>query len=140
MKITSTVSYLSQLSTECVHQKSGSSIQTDAPIDNNGLGRMFSPTDLVATALASCMITVMGIKAETNDIKFEEVDAEVEKIMDSNPRRISEIKIRMKIGERWSRKEKELMERTALNCPVAKSLHPDLLQDVKFVYTNESSD
>jgi uncharacterized OsmC-like protein len=101
---------------------------------------MFSPTDLVATALASCMITVMGIKAETNDIKFEEVDAEVEKIMDSNPRRISEIKIRMKIGERWSRKEKELMERTALNCPVAKSLHPDLLQDVKFVYTNESSD
>ena len=84
------------------------------------------------------MITVMGIKAAENDISFQAVSADVQKIMKSNPRKIGELIIKISIGEQWSSKEKTLMERTALNCPVAKSLHPDLLQNVKFIYTNDS--
>jgi len=136
--MTSNVEYIKNLSTSCTHIKSGSQILTDAPTDNNGKGEKFSPTDLVATSLAACMLTVMGIKAEEDKIHFQNVSAAVEKIMESNPRRISEIKIIISIGEVWSKKEKSIMERTALTCPVAKSLNPDLLQEIEFVYTNES--
>jgi putative redox protein len=136
--MTSNVEYIKNLSTSCTHIKSGSQILTDAPTDNNGKGEKFSPTDLVATSLAACMLTVMGIKAEEDKIGFQNVSAAVEKIMESNPRRISEIKIIISIGEVWSKKEKSIMERTARTCPVAKSLHPDLLQEIEFVYTNES--
>ena len=138
MKITSTVNYIGNLRTDCVHQKSNTTIYTDAPTDNKGKGEKFSPTDLVATAFAACMITVMGIKAAENDISFQAVSADVQKIMKSNPRKIGELIIKISIGEQWSSKEKTLMERTALDCPVAKSLHPDLLQNVKFIYTNDS--
>jgi len=138
MKITSTVKYAGNLGTSCVHLKSKSEIQTDAPIDNNGKGQKFSPTDIVATALASCMMTVMGIKAEQNGIKFNNLIASVEKVMESNPRRISEIKIIMTVDEDWTKKERQIMERTARTCPVAKSLHPDLLQEVTFIYTRDS--
>jgi len=136
--MTSNVEYIKNLSTICTHIKSGSQILTDAPTDNNGKGEKFSPTDLVATSLAACMLTVMGIKAEEDKIHFQNVSAAVEKIMESNPRRISEIKIIISIGEVWSKKEKSIMERTARTCPVAKSLNPDLLQEIEFVYTNES--
>lgn len=139
MKNTSTVNYIGNLRTNCTHQESKTEINTDAPTDNKGKGEKFSPTDLVATALAACMITVMGIKAEESKISFTKVAADVQKIMESNPRRISEVVIRLKIGDTWTSKEKILMERTALNCPVAKSLHPDLLQQVEFDYTNESN-
>ncbi len=138
IKMTSNVEYIKNLSTSCTHIKSGSQILTDAPTDNNGKGEKFSPTDLVATSLAACMLTVMGIKAEEDKISFQNISASVEKIMESNPRRISEIKIIMSIGEVWSKKEKSIMERTACTCPVAKSLHPDLLQEIEFIYTNES--
>ncbi len=137
MEITSTVKYLGDLSTECTHLKSNSVIVTDAPTDNNGKGLKFSPTDTVATGLVSCMITVMGIKARESEIKFNDIRAEVTKMMGSNPRRISEIRVKILIEESWSSREKTIMENTAKTCPVAKSLHPDVVQKIEFIYTKE---
>ncbi len=132
--MTSKVQYKGNLRTECTHMKSGSVVSTDAPVDNNGNGALFSPTDLVATSLASCMITVMGIKANQSGISFNKVQAEVLKSIKSNPRRISEVKVKIEIDENWSTKEREIMERTGLTCPVAQSLHPDVIQNISFVY------
>lgn len=132
--MTSRVSYTGDLSTECTHVKSGNRIKTDAPTDNNGKGQAFSPTDLVATALASCMITVMGIKANSSRIPFEKVSAEVLKVMSSNPRRISEIRVVIHVGEKWDSKERHIIENTAKTCPVAQSLHPDTTQQIEFIY------
>lgn len=132
--MTSTVNYLGDLRTDCTHVASDSVIQTDAPKDNNGKGELFSPTDLVATALASCMITVMGIKAAQSNISFIQVKAQVTKIMAADPRRISGVQINIEVGDSWSEKDKKIMENTAKTCPVAKSLHPDLRQEINFYY------
>jgi len=132
--MTSNVNYKGGLRTVCEHIKSASVIETDAPKDNNGNGERFSPTDLVATALASCMITVMGIKAKESDIAFNTINAKVQKIMSADPRRISEIQVVISVHETWTDKEKNIMENTAKTCPVAKSMHPDLVQNIKFVY------
>lgn len=132
--MTSRVEYLGGLRTRNTHLKSGAQIETDAPTDNHGQGALFSPTDLAATSLANCMITVMGIKAEQNGISFNAVSADVKKVMSSGPRRIKEIHVELKIEENWTVEEKKLMEETALNCPVALSLHPDIEQLVKFRY------
>ena len=132
--MTSKVIYKGDLRTRCVHLKSDSMIETDAPTDNNGKGEAFSPTDLVATALASCMITVMGIKAAANNIHFERVQAEVTKTMDSAPRRIAEIRVNFLVEEKWTANEKKIMENTARNCPVTHSLHANLKQTVTFTY------
>ncbi len=91
----SKVVYKGDLRTEATHLASGKTIITDAPVDNEGKGEAFSPTDLVATALASCIITVMGIVARRNDIEMDETTAEIEKIMSVNPRRIGEVKIKI---------------------------------------------
>ena len=139
MGITSTSEYQGNLRTKCVHIQSGSIVETDAPKDNNGKGELFSPTDLVATALASCMLTVMGIKARESDISFVKISTEITKVMASNPRRISEIIVAFSIGELWNKKEKMIMENTARNCPVAKSLSPELGQKLSFNYTAEST-
>lgn len=132
--MTSEVVYKGELSTECIHLKSGSTINTDAPLDNKGKGSLFSPTDLMATSLASCMITVMAIRAAESKIPFQNIKAEVVKNMESNPRRIGSIQIRLLIDEAWNNKEKVIMERTARECPVALSLHPALTQQLEFVY------
>jgi putative redox protein len=132
--MTSNIRYKGNLSTECAHLKSSSTIVTDAPIDNKGNGQAFSPTDLVATALASCMITVMGIKAAANDIQFALVEASVLKVMSSNPRRITGIKVNVTVAENWTEKEKQILEKTAKTCPVAQSLHPEIKQEVIFNY------
>ncbi len=132
--MTSNVNYQGGLRTVCKHIKSASVVETDAPIDNNGNGERFSPTDLIATALASCMIIVMGIKANQSGIAFDTVNAEVQKIMAIDPRRISEIQVVISVQETWTDKEKAIMENTAKTCPVAKSLHPDLIQNIKFIY------
>lgn len=134
LKMTSKVTYKGNLSTECTHLKSGNSIITDAPADNNGKGQAFSPTDLVATALASCMITVMGIKAANSNIAFDNVGADIVKVMSANPRRISRIKIDIVVGENWNIKERAIMENTAKTCPVAQSLHADTIQEIHFIY------
>lgn len=134
MSITSIVNYSGGLRTECTHVRSGSSITTDAPVDNHGNGARFSPTDLMATSLAACMITVMGIKAEHRGISFNDIRAEVTKVMESNPRRIHQIHVVLTIRELWTEKEKKIMEHTAHTCPVANSLHPDLEQKLTFNY------
>ncbi len=135
MGTTSKVLYLGDLRTECVHIKSGTHISTDAPTDNMGKGALFSPTDLVATSLAACMITVMGIKANASNIPFQNIEADVEKIMASNPRRIAQISVIFNIKDEWSDREKKILEKTAHTCPVARSLGPDVIQDIRFIYS-----
>ncbi len=133
--MTASFEYKGNLRTECVHLKSGSIIQTDAPVDNKGKGMLFSPTDLLATSLVSCMITVMAIKAMELGIAFTNVTADMKKIMSSNPRKVKEVQIRVQIGESWSDKEKEILEEVGRNCPVALSLSADLNQQIDFVYS-----
>lgn len=132
--MTSKVIYTGNLHTEATHLKSGTVVETDAPIDNHGKGACFSPTDLVATALSSCMMTIMGIAAEAHQIDIIGTTCEVEKIMESNPRRIGTIRIKMSFarGKQFSGKEKRLLEKAALTCPVYQSLHPDLKKEVTF--------
>ncbi len=133
---TSKVFYKGELRTLCVHEQSGQSIYTDAPTDNHGLGQAFSPTDLAATSLATCMLTVMGIAAEGRSLSFAEAEAHVTKVMGSAPRRITAIHIDMKIPDPgYTEKERDLLEATALHCPVAKSIHPDIEVKVNFSYT-----
>jgi len=132
---TSKVVYLGNLRTEATHIRSGSHFITDAPVDNKGKGEAFSPTDLTATSLATCIITTMAIAAEGRSINIESAEAEVLKVMEANPRRIGEIQVDIKIkmvpdnaGNR------ELLEDIGLHCPVARSLHPDLKQTITFNY------
>jgi len=132
---TSTVKYLGHLRTEATHLQSASTIITDAPTDNKGKGEAFSPTDLTATSLASCMITVMGIKAAEANIPFNEVTAEVTKIMGGPPRKITEIRIKIRISRRnLSDKDRTILAETAHTCPVALSLHPDIKVKLEFDY------
>ncbi len=133
---TSSVKYLGKLRTEAVHLESGTTILTDAPKDNNGEGQAFSPTDLVATALASCMISIMGIVSRRDQITpIDGAKAEVTKIMYAEPRRIGEIHIRITFPPNtYSDKEKKIYEHAAFTCPVAKSIHPDIKQDILFIW------
>ena len=132
---TSTVKYLGNLRTECTHILSGKNIITDAPLDNHGQGQAFSPTDLCATSLATCMITVMNIAAEGRKLQIDAMDAEVTKVMAANPRRISEIIIKLTIrASNLTDENKAILEEIGRNCPVAKSLHPDIKQDVTFYF------
>lgn len=133
--MTSKAVYLGELRVEATHLASGEIMITDAPIDNNGKGEAFSPTDTVATALATCMLTIMGIRAEKKNLDIQGATAEISKIMDSNPRRISKIEIKItmpKIG--IEENFRELLEMAAKSCPVAQSLHPDIEQVIHFVW------
>jgi uncharacterized OsmC-like protein len=126
-------SYLGELRVSSTHLASNIEIITDAPVDNNGRGESFSPTDLVATALGTCMITVMGIYAEKNGILMPNVYSRTNKVMSSSPRKISKLKIEIIFeGNQLSEVEKQSLKNVALNCPVAKSLHPDLKQEIEF--------
>ena len=133
MAQTSTVEYGGALRTTAVHLKSGNEIITDAPTDNNGKGEAFSPTDLVATALASCMLTIMGIRAIKMGINIDGARAEIQKIMASNPRRIAEVvaHVYMPSGA-YEQKDKTILEKAAETCPVALTLHPDTKQTIIF--------
>lgn len=132
--MTSKVTYLGNLRTECEHLRSSANFITDAPVDNEGKGEAFSPTDTVATALASCMFTIIGIKARDHKLNVEGAVAEVTKTMDSNPRRISGIKIAITFPEVYSEKEQKILERAAKTCPVLYSLHPEIELDISFLY------
>ena len=128
-------SYLGELRVSSTHLASNTEIITDAPVDNNGKGESFSPTDLVATALGTCMITVMGIYAEKNGILMPNVYSRTNKVMSSTPRKISKLKIEIIFGDnQLSEVEKKSLKDVALNCPVAKSLHPDLKQEIEFIF------
>ena len=128
---TSRVTYIPFLRTSAVHEKSGSVIETDAPTDNNGKGELFSPTDLVATALSSCILTIIGIYCEANKINFTGAETEVTKIMESNPRRIGEIILKMDFSaNNWDDKTFEKVMRAGKACPVAHSLN----ENIKITY------
>ena len=129
---TSKVTYLGDLRTSSEHLQSGSVIISDAPIDNNGKGEAFSPTDTVANGLASCMFTVMGIKARDLGVDFSGSTAEVTKIMGTEPRRITEIHVTFTMELEADEKTKTILERTAMTCPVHYSLHPDIKKEIVF--------
>lgn len=132
---TSTIKYLGNLRTEAEHLGSGEKIITEAPPDNNGKGEFFSPTDLMATSLGSCMLTIMGIAAQIHIINIEGTTVGIAKNMEANPRRIGEVVIAFKMPKHnYSDKEKAILENAALNCPVAKSVSADLKQTVVFNY------
>lgn len=129
------ISYSGNLRCKATHVQSGSQLQTDAPLDNNGKGELFSPTDLLAASLATCMITVMGIAAEKNGFVQGRVSADVEKVMAADPRRVQEVKVKVTFEDSsYTDKQKEVLERAGLNCPVAKSLNQSLIQAVEFFY------
>ena len=130
--MTSKVTYLGDLRTESTHLKSGDSFFTDAPTDNNGKGEAFSPTDTVATGLASCMITVMGIKARDMGVDMTGTTAHVTKTMASEPRRISKIEVVLEFPFEADDKTRKILERIANTCPVHYSLHPDIEKDITF--------
>jgi putative redox protein len=137
MAYTSEVTYLGELRTEAVHLQSGNKIVTDAPKDNHGKGEAFSPTDLAATSLANCMLTVMGILAQKEGItQFNGAVAKVTKVMYAEPRRIGEIHVIITMpANNFTEKEKKMYENAAHTCPVAKSLHPDVKQVIEFNYS-----
>lgn len=130
---TSKVEYLGDLRTKCTHFKSGTEIITDAPTDNNGKGEAFSPTDLVATSLASCMFTIIGIYCNQHNINFKHGVADITKIMASSPRRISELLLKLDLsGNDWDEVTQNKIVQVAKACPVAKSIHEDI--QVTFEY------
>ena len=131
---TSKVIYTGNLRTQNEHLKSGSIYITDAPLDNQGKGEAFSPTDTVATGLANCMLTTMGIKAQDLGVDLTGATANVTKIMASNPRRISKIEIQMALPIEVSEKHQVILENTAKTCPVEYSLYPDIERVVTFTW------
>jgi uncharacterized OsmC-like protein len=131
---TSHVKYLGNLRTECTHLASGTKILTDAPVDNKGKGEVFSPTDLVATSFASCMITIMGIYCQEHGIEFSSCEATVTKIMEANPRRIGKIHIKMDLsGNAWDEKIKTKVLAAGRACPVAKTLSDGVELEFDFI-------
>jgi len=131
----SKVKYTGQLRTEATHLKSGNKIITDAPLDNQGKGEAFSPTDLTSTSLASCILTIMGIAARNHEIDMEGAEAEVNKIMAADPRRINRIEINIIMpAKAYSKKDKKILEAAAHHCPVALSLHDDTEEKLNFIW------
>lgn len=129
---TSTVTYQGDLRTSAIHLQSNNTIITDAPTDNQGKGEAFSPTDLLATSLASCMLTIIGIKARDMNIDISGTKVDVTKIMAADPRRVSEIQVVITFNQALDDKTLKIFYNTALHCPVAKSLHPDIKQNLSF--------
>ncbi|MEC7263213.1 MAG: OsmC family protein [Bacteroidota bacterium] len=130
--MTSKVTYNGNLRTTNLHVRSGSEFITDAPLDNNGKGEAFSPTDTVATGLANCMMTMMGIKARDLGIDLTGSTAEVTKHMAADPRRISKIEVKLEMPADVSEKNRKILAHTARTCPVHYSLHPDIERIIEF--------
>jgi putative redox protein len=132
---TATARYEGHLRTEATHTASGTVIQTDAPVDNHGRGEAFSPTDLVGTALGTCILTTMAIVAERHQVDLVGSSFRMEKIMSTDaPRRIAQLTVELHLPASLSDADRALMERTAHTCPVALSLNPEIKQEVRFVY------
>lgn len=134
--ITAKVTYTGQLRSEAIHVRSGSAIETDAPVDNHGKGERFSPTDLVAVALATCIVTTLGIAAPKHDLHIDGAECEVTKVMVTDPRRIGEIIIAMSFpaSQPFTDKQKQIIERIAHTCPVFETLHPDCKKTISFTW------
>jgi putative redox protein len=132
--MTAKVVYQGGLRTVDTHLASGTIIETDAPVDNQGKGERFSPTDLLATSLATCIVTTMAILGRNHNINIDGTECELEKIMASNPRRVAEVKVHLHFpkNKSYTDKEKAILEHIAGTCPVSLSLHPDLKQTLSF--------
>jgi putative redox protein len=134
---TARTKYLGNLRTEITHVRSGNVITTDAPVDNQGKGEYFSPTDMVAAALGSCILTIMGIAARQYQFSIDGVTCRITKIMAENPRRIGEIAIEYDFTIRkYTDKQKKLLEYCVKSCPVAQTLHPSVNQNVKLLFSD----
>ncbi len=134
--MTSQIIYKGELRTEAQHLHSGTMIETDAPLDNQGKAERFSPTDLMATSLGNCMMTIMGIKARDLQIDLTGTTIDITKIMKTEPRRVSGIKVAFHFPVHLvlDEKQRTILERAAITCPVAQSIHPDIEQDIKFIW------
>ncbi|MGD0340662.1 MAG: OsmC family protein [Bacteroidales bacterium] len=127
--------YKGDLRTEITHLRSGSVITTDAPVDNKGKGENFSPTDLVASALGSCIFTIMGIAAREHGFSIDGTTCKITKIMTENPRKIGEIKIDFDFtGHEYSDKQKKILEYCVKTCPVSLSLNESVCQNVRLLF------
>ena len=124
--MTASIIYKGNLRCEAEHLQSKSEIETDAPTDNKGRGERFSPTDLLCVSLATCMLTTMGIKADDLNVDISNSKADVTKHMKPDPRRVSKIEVSVSLPQNINEKERLILERTGNNCPVAKSVHPDI--------------
>jgi putative redox protein len=135
MEETIRTTYLGELRTQATHRHSGKELITDAPLDNKGKGEAFSPTDLLATSLGSCMLTIMGIAAREHSFNIDGTQVKIWKIMASDPRRVGEVKIELTFPKNnYTDKQKKFIERSAYSCPVYYSLHPDLIKTIIFNY------
>lgn len=134
--MTSQIVYEGDLRTVATHLQSGTVIETDAPTDNHGKGQRFSPTDLVATALGNCMLTIMGIKARDMNVDLAGTRVDVTKVMAADPRRIGAVKIKFEFleGLKTDEKQRTILERAAMTCPVIESLNPDMIKEVEFLW------
>lgn len=130
--MTASITYQGNLRCKAVHLQSSSTIETDAPTDNRGKGERFSPTDLLCVSLATCMITTMGIKAADMKLDLSNSKADVQKHMASDPRRVARIEVTVSLPGNINEKERLILEKTGSNCPVAKSVHPDIELDLKY--------
>lgn len=130
--MTSKITYLGDLRTSSNHLQSGTEILSDAPTDNNGKGEAFSPTDLVANALGSCMMTIMAIKSKDLDVDLCGSTIEITKVMNAEPRRIGKIIVDIKMAVAATEKEQTILERAAMTCPVFLSLHPEIQKEISF--------
>lgn len=132
--MTSSIVYEGSLRTVATHLRSGNEIETDAPVDNQGKGERFSPSDLVATALGSCMLTIMGMRARDMDVDLTNVKIDVDKIMKQDPRRIGGVNLTFHFPDGFSANEKQrtILEKAAHTCPVIHSIHPDIEVNVQF--------
>lgn len=132
---TAHITWNGDLTNTCVHVRSGSTITTDAPVDNHGKGSAFSPTDLLCVSLATCILTTMGIAAQQKGIPFPKAGARVVKHMAADPRRVARVEVHIEAeGAGLGAKERTILERIAHTCPVARSLHPDLVQDCTILW------
>jgi putative redox protein len=133
--VTIDIEYKGDLRTEAVHQPSGTHLNTDAPKDNQGKGESFSPSDLVATALGSCMMTIMGIAARNMNVDLKGTQVTVQKEMVAVPlRRIGKLGVQIKVPTKLTDEQKKKLEQAAMTCPVHKSLHPDVQMPIEFIW------
>lgn len=130
--MTASIKYKGNLRCEAIHLQSNSEIETDAPTDNRGKGERFSPTDLLCVSLGTCMLTTMGIKAADMQVNMDGATANIVKHMASDPRRVARIEVSVSLPGGINEKERLILERTGNNCPVAKSLHPDIQLELTY--------
>ena len=134
--MTASIIYTGNLRCQAVHLQSNSQIETDAPTDNHGKGERFSPTDLLCVSLATCMVTTMGIKANDMGVNIDNTTANVTKHMASDPRRVAKIEVAVSLPANDDEKVRTILERTGNNCPVAKSVHPDIELVISYNWAN----